>query len=63
MSAGMWLSVDRASTDVSEELTVSNFRVEKFAAVKPASASGCRLILSGKKTSYIRTGREGLHAI
>jgi hypothetical protein len=37
----------------------SIFRVEKFESMEPVSAGGCRLILSGKKTSYRRTrGRE-----
>jgi hypothetical protein len=56
----MWYCVDRASTDVSEEYIASIFWLEKSASGEPASAGGCRLILSGKKTSYIRTGIEGV---
>jgi hypothetical protein len=56
----MWRCIDHASTDVSEECIASIFRVEKSVSGEPASAGGCRLILSGKKTSYIRTGREGV---
>jgi hypothetical protein len=45
----MWRYVDRVLTDVSEKRIAFIFKAEKSASGEPASARGCRLILSGKQ--------------